>query len=72
MNKKTKGLVTVLSVCVVLLIVLSAVLLNVNKKEEPVTDNTVDNNVGEVINEEPVEYTDDYYRDFIKSQKDNN
>ena len=41
MNKKTKGLVTVLSVCVVLLIVLSAVLLNVNKKEEPVTDNTV-------------------------------
>ena len=72
MKKKTKGLVTVLSVCVVLLIVLSVVLLNVNKKEEPVTDNTVDNNVGEVINEEPVEYTDDYYREFYKSQKEIN
>ena len=69
MKKKTKGLVTILSVCVVLLIVLSVVLLNGNKKEEPVTDNTVDNNVTEVIDEEKVEYTDDYYRDFFKSQK---
>ena len=68
MNKKTKSLATILSLCVVLLIVLSVVLLNVNKKEEPVADNpVVDNNVTEVIEE--VEYTDDYYRDFFNSQK---
>ena len=68
MNKKTKRLIAILMVCIVLLIVAVFVLVTSDKKEvsaseeEPIMD----------VIEEEVKYSDDYYRDFYKSQKEIN
>lgn len=69
-NKNTKKLLVVLLVCVALLIVAGAVLLGIGEKEPVIEDEPV---IEVIEKEEPeVEYTDDYYREFYKSQKEIN
>ena len=66
MSKQTKGLIGILVVCIVLIVVLSIELFSIKEeeiKEPSVTDTIV---------QEEVEYSDDYYRSFYKSQKDIN
>lgn len=72
MNKTTKKLLAVLMACIVLLVAAGAFLFG-TKKEEPAIEDEPVVEVIEKEEEEPtVEYTDDYYREFYKSQKDIN
>lgn len=66
MSKQTKGLIGILVVCIVLIVVLSIELFSIEeeKVEEP--------SITDTIVQEEVEYSDDYYRSFYKSQKDIN
>lgn len=70
MNKKTKKLLAVLMVCVVLLVVALTVLLTGSKEEGVIQEEPVN----EVIEKEEIniEYSDDYYREFYNAQKEIN